>query len=125
MSGHIYFEIQADDLKRVMKFYGEIFGWEFEKAEGTPMEYWRINTGGTMGGLHKRPNKVPPPEFGANSFVCSMEVENFDETAQKITNLNGKVVYPKFPVKGVCWQGYFTDSEGNYFGIFQPDDSAA
>jgi predicted enzyme related to lactoylglutathione lyase len=27
-------------------------------------------------------------------------------------------------VPGVCWQGYFLDTEGNTFGIFQPDQSA-
>jgi len=27
-------------------------------------------------------------------------------------------------VPGVCWQGYFLDTEGNTFGVFQPDSSA-
>jgi uncharacterized protein len=31
---------------------------------------------------------------------------------------------PKFAVPGVCWQGYFIDTEGNTFGIFQPDPAA-
>jgi uncharacterized protein len=25
---------------------------------------------------------------------------------------------------GVCWQGYFLDTERNTFGIFQPDTKA-
>jgi uncharacterized protein len=46
-----------------------------------------------------------------------MEVEDFDVVAQ-ILDLGGKVALPKFAVPGVCWQGYFIDTEGNTFGLF-------
>jgi uncharacterized protein len=51
-------------------------------------------------------------------------VEDFDDTAQTITSLGGKVALPKFAVPGLCWQGYFVDTEGNTFGIFQVDEEA-
>jgi predicted enzyme related to lactoylglutathione lyase len=124
MSGHFYFEIQADDPRRATDFYKKIFGWKFEKAEGLPVEYWRIETGDTRGGLLKRPAKTPPPEFGTNAFVCSIEMDDFDAAEQKILNAGGQVALPKFAVPGVCWQGYFLDTERNTFGIFQPDESA-
>jgi hypothetical protein len=124
MSGHIYFEIQADDPKRASHFYGEVFGWRFDKATGLPIDYWRIETGGSRGGLLKRPAQSPPAECGTNAFVCSIEVENFDDIASKIVRLGGEVALPKFAVPGTCWQGYFIDTEGNTFGIFQVDDSA-
>jgi len=124
MNAPSYFEIQADDLKRATRFYGEIFGWKFAKAEGLPIEYWRIETDGPRGGLLKRPATAPPPGHGTNGFVCSMEVSDFDKVADKIARLGGIVALPKFPVPGVCWQGYFVDPEGNTFGIFQPDSTA-
>lgn len=124
MNGHLYFEIHADDTNRATDFYKKVFGWRFEKANGLPIEYWRIETGGTRGGLLKRPAQTPPPQCGTNAFVCSIEVENFDETAQKITTHGGKIALPKFAVPAVCWQGYFTDTEANTFGIFQVDESA-
>jgi predicted enzyme related to lactoylglutathione lyase len=124
MKGPSYFEIQADDTNRARSFYGELFGWKFVKAEGAPVEYWRIETDGTRGGLLARPAKTPPPEHGTNAFVCSMEVRDFDRTVAKIARLGGKVALPKFAVPGVCWQGYFVDPEGNTFGIFQPDAAA-
>jgi len=37
----------------------------------------------------------------------------------KILSLGGKTALPKFAVPGVCWQGYFIDTEGNTFGLFQ------
>ena len=119
-----YFEIQADDLNRASRFYRDLFGWTFTKAEGLPVEYWRIETEGPRGGLLKRPAKTPPSGHGTNAFVCSMEVEDFDKVAQKIAALGGTVALPKFAVPGVCWQGYFLDTEGNVFGIFQADSQA-
>jgi|SRR6266481_3300499 len=124
MKGPSYFEIQADDMKRASAFYADIFGWKFTKTEGLPVEYWRIETDGPRGGLLKRPAKTPPSEYGANAFVCSMEADDFDRTAQKIVHLGGKVALSKFAVPGVCWQGYFVDTENNVFGIFQPDTEA-
>jgi uncharacterized protein len=124
MNAPSYFEIQADDTSRASRFYAGLFGWKFTKTEGLPVEYWRIETEGPRGGLLKRPAPLPPPDSGTNAFTCSIEVEDFDKTAQKITNLSGKVALPKFPVPGVCWQGYFLDTEGNVFGIFQVDSKA-
>jgi uncharacterized protein len=124
MNAPAYFEIQADDTIRATSFYREIFGWKFQKVDGLPVEYWQIATEGPRGGLLKRPAKTPPPEHGTNAFVCSMEVTNFDETAAKVAQQGGIVALPKFAVPGVCWQGYFVDTEGNTFGIFQADARA-
>ena len=124
MNGHFYFEIQADDIRRATGFYQGVFGWKFEQVPGLPVEYWRIETGGARGGLLKRPAPPPPPQSGTNAFVCSIEVEDFDETAQKISSLAGQIALPKFAVPGICWQGYFLDTEGNTFGIFQVDENA-
>ena len=124
MNGDFYFEIQADDTHRAMNFYKKVFGWKFNEAPGLPVEYWRIETGGSNGGLLKRPALPPPKECGTNAFVCSLEVEKFDATAKKIMNLGGTIALPKFAVPGQCWQGYFLDTEGNTFGIFEVDEKA-
>ena len=122
--GHIYFEIQADDPNRAISFYSQDFGWKFEEVKGLPVQYWRIETGGSRGGLLKRPAKTPPTQCGTNAFVCSLEVEDFDQTAKVIEQLGGVVALPKFAVPKTCWQGYFVDAEGNTFGIFQVDVNA-
>src|SRR5262249_30807237 len=98
--------------------------WKFIPVEGLPVQYWRIETSGLRGGLLQRPAKTPPLEHGTNAFVCSMEVADFDSTSEKILHRGGQVAMPKFAVPGVCWQGYFIDTENNTFGIFQPDPNA-
>jgi len=123
-NGHIYFEIQADEPERAIAFYSGVFGWKFSKAEGLPVPYWRIETGGARGGLLKRPAKAPPLGSGTNAFVCSVEIENFDATEKIIFKLGGIVALARLAVPGQCWQGYFIDTEGNTFGIFEVDENA-
>jgi len=124
MNAPSYFEIHVQDTSRAVAFYREIFGWSFSKAEGLPIEYWRIETEGPRGGLLKRPVNALSPEHGTNAFICSMEAASFDATAAKVMGAGGQVALPKFAIPGVCWQGYFIDTEGNTFGIFQPDTTA-
>jgi len=124
MNAPSFFEIQADDVKRAIAFYQRSFGWTFTRAEGLPIEYWRIETGGPRGGLLQRPARPPAPQQGTNAYVCSMEVSTFDASAERIHEAGGQIALPKFAIPGVCWQGYFLDTEGNTFGIFQPDPNA-
>lgn len=128
----IHFEIQADEPERAVKFYTDVFGWEIKKWDGSlVMNYWIVMTGdkdskeaGINGGLHKRPLKTPTEMCGNNAFVCTVNVENFDETAKKIIEAGGLEAMPKFALAGMAWQGYFLDTEGNTFGIHQVDPNA-
>ncbi|HEY1040236.1 MAG TPA: VOC family protein [Bacteroidia bacterium] len=119
-----YFEIQSSDPKREISFYETVFGWKFIKEEFVPIEYYRIETNGINGGLLKRPAKVPPHEHGTNAYVCSIQVESFDRTADLILKQGGIVALPKFAIPGRCWQGYFIDQDHNTFGVFEVNEKA-
>ena len=130
MNRVVHFEIQAEKIERAAKFYKDVFGWKMEKWGG-PMEYWMVMTAekdskepGINGGLLLRPAKTPPQECSTNTFVCTIQVENFDETARKIKKAGGIVAMPKFAIPKMAWQGYFLDTEGNTFGVHQPDKNA-
>jgi len=129
MNRVVHFEIQVDDAERAIKFYTDVFGWKIEKWGD--QDYWMIMTAekdskemGINGGLLPRPAKSPSEEQGTNAFVCTMLVKNFDEIAKKIEECGGKVAMPKFALAGMAWQGYFLDTEGNTFGIHEPDENA-
>ena len=132
MSRPVHFEIQADDLERAKTFYAAVFGWTFEDygqfTGGAP--YWGITTGpeeepGINGGLLPRPVAAPGPAQGTNAYVCTMGVEDSDTTEQRILDAGGQVALPKMALTGMAWQGYYLDTEGNTFGIHQPDPEAA
>ena len=44
MSRPVHFELPADNVDRGRTFYGDVFGWQFQKWDG-PMEYWMAVTG--------------------------------------------------------------------------------
>jgi len=129
MNRVVHFEIQVDDAERAIKFYTDVFDWKIEKWGD--QDYWMIMTAekdskemGINGGLLPRPAKSPSERQGTNAFVCTMLVKNFDEIARKIEECGGKVAMPKFALAGMAWQGYFLDTEGNTFGIHEPDENA-
>ena len=126
-----HFEIQADTPQRAIAFYTKVFGWTFQKWEGGQYEYWMIMTAekdtqeqGINGGLLPRLAKAPPKECGANAFVCTIVVDDFDATQKKILAEGGTIAQPKFALIGMAWQGYFLDTEGNTFGLHQADSKA-
>ncbi len=122
----VHFEIHADQPARAVKFYTEVFGWQFHKWEG-PAEYWIINTGpdsepGIHGGLVQRKGKQEGDIIMA--FVCTAQVDSVDDGVAKALAAGGVVALPKMPVPGVGWLAYCKDTEGNIFGMMQDDKNA-
>ena len=131
MNRIVHFEIHADDPERAAKFYRDVFGWQIDKWENSSMDYWMVMTAeknskepGINGGLLKRPAALSKDTCGSNAFVCTVQVDNFDEVAVKIEKAGGKVAMPKFDLAGMAWQGYFLDTEGNTFGVHEAVSSA-
>jgi predicted enzyme related to lactoylglutathione lyase len=126
----VHFEIHVDDMERAKKFYGEVFGWTFEDySEYAGMPYFGAVTGddqqmGINGALMQRKSAPPEPNQALNGFACTMGVEDYDSTEVKILTLGGKVALPKYALPGMAWQGYYMDTEGNIFGVHQPDQNA-
>jgi len=127
----VHFEIQADDVERAKTFYTAVFEWAFEDySQFTGSTYWGVVTGpddqpGINGGLLQRPAPAPAVGQGTNGFVCTMEVEDYDAMERRILDAGGQVALPKSALPGMAWQGYYLDTEGNTFGIHQPDTEAA
>ena len=126
----VHFEIHVDDMERAKTFYGEVFGWTFQDwSEFAGMPYFGAVTGnddqlGINGALMQRQSAPPGPNQGLNAFVCTMGVGDYDSTEAKIIRSGGKVAMPKYALPGMAWQGYYMDTEGNVFGIHQPDENA-
>jgi predicted enzyme related to lactoylglutathione lyase len=118
----VHFEIPADNVEKLRKFYSKLFGWKIEKTPG-PIEYWMIQTvpidkkgmpirPGVNGGMMKRQQ----PEHKPVNYIA---VESVDEYTKKIEALGGKVLVPKMEVPGIGWWALALDPEGNQFAILQ------
>ena len=117
----VHFEINVDNPERASKFYSDTFGWQFQKWGG-PSEYWLVTTGadsqpGINGGMMKRPHP------GA-ATVNTIGVASVDESVAAVTKNGGKVVMPKTAIPTIGWFAYCSDTEGNTFGVMQPDPNA-
>lgn len=119
-----HFNIQAEDPQRAMKFYSQVFDWEFDKFPGA-MEYWLITTGnsdepGIDGGMSYR-----AMDLSFNSFVNTIEVQDVDACVARIKVKGGKTLSPKIAIAGIGFYVPCQDTEGNTFGILEPDESAS
>jgi predicted enzyme related to lactoylglutathione lyase len=121
-----HFEIHAGDPERAMAFYKEVLEWTFQKIPG-PVDYWYVVTGeddeaGINGGLHPRRGDIDGEAVIA--YVCTAQVDDVDDYVARAEQAGGKSVVPKTAIPHVGWLAYCKDTEGNIFGLMQPDINA-
>jgi predicted enzyme related to lactoylglutathione lyase len=114
----VHFEIPADEPERAIRFYREVFGWQFQKFGD--QQYWLVITGpdgqpGINGGLL--------PRMPGATTVNTVEVESVEKAVATIEAKGGKNVVPKMPIPTVGYVAYCSDPEGNVFGVYQADPS--
>ncbi len=115
------FEIYGDDPEALAAFYGELFGWRIEKAEG--VDYWRICADAeakplSAGGIARRPS------FGQQSWMNFVEVDALDATLAAARRLGGAILKEKTPTPRVAWRAVIADPAGAAFLVWQADPLA-
>jgi predicted enzyme related to lactoylglutathione lyase len=116
MPSVVNLEIPANNPQRALEFYTAVFNW---KVDGWGTEkYWL-----TMKGVQEQPpisgailKRVPP----FYNVVSPINVKSVDEFAERIEASGGKIVQPKTAIPGSGWVAYFSDTEGNVQGIYEP-----
>ena len=126
MSRVVHFEVHAEIPDRAIRFYTELFQWQFTKWTG-PEDYWLIKTGdsstpGIDGGLV--PRRGPIDGQAVIAYVCTVDVANLDATLAALPRCGGTIALPKMPIPRIGWLAYAKDTEGNIFGMMQADPSA-
>ena len=90
----VWFDVPADDLGWVEKFYGSLFGWKFAKLSIAVADYWHIDTGGADqtpdGGLW-------PRIYPGHSITVYMAVLSVDKAVAKVQKLSGASANRKPP----------------------------
>ncbi|MGF7118371.1 SRPBCC domain-containing protein [Methanobacterium oryzae] len=115
MSKIVHFEIPADDPKRAIKFYEDVFGWKIEKWDA-PVDYWLITAGEDDDpGIN---GAIMPKESG-NMVRDTISVNSYDKFAKKIESEGGKMLTEKMTIPGMGFNGFFQDTEGNVMGIIE------
>lgn len=117
-----HFEITADNPDRAAAFYKKAFGWEINDWGG-PFKYLLAATGpkdevGIDGAIMDRSDHK-------QAVINMISVDKWEDGARAVKDAGGTVLQDKTPVPGQGYFAYCRDTEGNVFGIFQPDATAA
>jgi len=117
----IHFEIPAEKPERAVKFYQDVFGWKIDKWGGG-MDYWLATTGDDK-------------EMGINGAITTSDsikctantigVDDLDKVAKKAIAAGAKQTSPRQTIPSIGYFAYFTDTEGNVFGMLQPNPNAS
>ncbi len=126
----VHFEIHAKDQDKVQKFYEDVFGWSFQDMGAAMGNYRLIITGkdapgtawpGINGGMNERKGDLPKSGDAVNAYVCTIDVENIEETLAKIEASGGTLATHVMDVPGVGKLAYRKDPEGNLFGVLEAE----
>ena len=117
----IHFEIPAANAEKVVKFYSDLFDWKIQKW-GSEFDYWLVTTGEApeMG----IDGAITPKQGPFQTTVNTIGVGNIDEYIEKAQAAGGKMVGEKTAIEGIGYVAYFTDPDGNMFGIHEPNTHA-
>jgi predicted enzyme related to lactoylglutathione lyase len=112
----VHFEIPANQPEVLTKFYCDLFGWKFHKAEMPGPEYWLCDTGsegpGINGAVMQRQNQQQP-------WMNYVDVVDIDAAIEKATKLGAQVALPKMPIPGVGAVAAIIDPQGNVCGLWE------
>ena len=115
MAGQIvHFEIPAADVGRAKAFWGAVFGWEFGDSAMPGFPYYLIEEGGAIYASDELVGKGPLVYYGT---------DDIDASIARVRDHGGEAD-EKQPIPHIGWFARCSDTEGNGFRLFQPDESA-
>ena len=106
----VHFEIAADDPERAIKFYGDVFGWEYKVGDVDGVSYSEIMANGRpVGGIHQM-----GAEFGGGPphWMAYVAVDDVDAAAKRAEELGGKVCVPPTDIPNVGRFSVINDPTG-------------
>jgi uncharacterized protein len=106
------------DPEAAVRFYSELFGWQFEDVmpPGSEGKYFSARIrGGDVAAVGSIPEGAPQVATW-NTYVW---VDSADETAARVRDAGGNVVMEPFDVMDAGRMGVFADPEGAVFMVWQ------
>jgi predicted enzyme related to lactoylglutathione lyase len=113
-----HIDLPSADAERSKRFYGEIFGWQFETYPGTSYTGITTREDGILSGLGSLPEAVGLAS-AAPGTVPYIRPNDFEATLAAIERAGGTVLIPKTDVMGFGWFAHFRDPDGNVIGLWE------
>jgi predicted enzyme related to lactoylglutathione lyase len=112
-----WFEVGTENPDAAQRFYGELFGWTFQRDEADTMDYRMVTTPGAerpSGGIMNTGGKFP------NYATFYVVVEDVADAVAKAERLGAKALLPPTTDPSGLVFAQLHDPSGNQFGIFTP-----
>lgn len=88
------------------------------------MEYWEIAIEAEKGAMGLMGGGMMKRQTPEQQITIYIEVPSVAEYVDKVTQLGGKVCFPKTAVPGMGYFAVCLDPENNGFGIWETDPNA-
>ena len=119
----VHFEITGEDPGRLRRYYGELFGWEFDtsgpvsRAVSEAGNYGFVDPGRTTGGVGIPGGVGGGSGYGRN-VLFYVGVPDVEAALQEAERLGGKRQMGPDQAPGApLVVGHFTDPEGHLIGV--------
>jgi predicted enzyme related to lactoylglutathione lyase len=125
VDGVVGFSIPVDEMKRAVRFYRSLFGWEIERIEGSGGEFHGAQTTECdERGEPSRPGAINGGMFlrgthGIEETFLEVKVDSIDRCIERVEALGGTVIRPKAPMLDFAYFAIIKDSEGNAIGLWE------
>jgi uncharacterized protein len=109
----VHFEVTGRDGKALQRFYGDLFGWEFNTDN--PMGYGTVQSpeGGIGGGV----GSTSDGSQGMATFY--IESDDVGRDLKEVEASGGSTVFGETEIMGGLKIGLFADPEGHVVGLVQ------
>jgi hypothetical protein len=115
-SKFVWHDLMAADVEGAKRFYGELFGWRFERGKDGPYEH--ISAGEQMiGGMMK----LDPAHGAPPHWIGYISVDDVDASLAAVTRHGGRIYVPKQDLPTV---GQFAVASDPHGAVFSPFRSA-
>jgi predicted enzyme related to lactoylglutathione lyase len=111
-------EILVKDPEAAKRFYGEVFGWQFQDHPEMGYTTYTTREGEIGGGIMQRPAEVP------QQMVNYVLVQDIPATLARITSNGGTIVQPETAVSTFGAMAWVTDPDGNLFALWRSNPEA-
>lgn len=116
----VYFEIPATRPEDCMKFYQQVFGWQFSQLDD--QAYWLTKTGSDeLPGIN---GAIRPKSKALLQVINTIQVQQLEKTIMAIQKHGGQLISDPLALPGIGTLIYFKDPDGNVHGALQADSTA-
>jgi predicted enzyme related to lactoylglutathione lyase len=104
-----WFEVNAGNAERARSFYSGLFGWQFQAFDET--------------GDYQVTDEGAVSSSDGKGLLLYFSTSDLDASVSRVGELGGSASEPG-GIPGVGRYATCTDTEGNAFGLFQPDQAS-